>query len=176
MSTRARPNVLVTGTPGVGKTTFCEALAQSVQPEMRHLEVGRLVRERKLYREWDDEMDCSIFDEDLVCDELETLLAEGGQVVDFHSAGFLPDDWFDLVLVLRADTSTLWSRLEKRHYGEAKIQQNVEAEIFQTCLDEAREAFEESAVPIWEAQHDTTDQLEEAVARVKDFVQGFSPM
>lgn len=175
MPDRQRPNILVTGTPGVGKTTFCEAVEQSIA-EMKHLEIGRLVRERKLYKEWDDDMDCSIFDEDMVCDELEPILEEGGYVVDFHSAGFLPDDWFDLVVVLRADTNTLWGRLEKRHYSEAKIQQNVEAEIFQTCLDEAREAFEESSVEIWEEQHDNTDQLDAAVARVGEFIQQFSPM
>uniref|UniRef100_A0A7S2AHV4 Adenylate kinase isoenzyme 6 homolog n=1 Tax=Alexandrium andersonii TaxID=327968 RepID=A0A7S2AHV4_9DINO len=176
MPERQRPNVLVTGTPGVGKTTFCEALAQVAGSEMKHLEIGRLVRERKLYKEWDDDMECSIFDEDMVCDELEPILEDGGFIVDFHSAGFLPDDWFDLVVVLRADTNTLWNRLERRHYGQAKIQQNVEAEIFQTCLDEAREAFEESSVEIWEEQHDNTDQLDAAVARVSEFIQQYAPM
>mmetsp|Transcript_103092 Transcript_103092/g.274092 ORF Transcript_103092/g.274092 Transcript_103092/m.274092 type:complete len:176 (-) Transcript_103092:364-891(-) len=175
MPDRRRPNILVTGTPGVGKTTYCEALVQAVGSEMKHLEIGRLVRERKLYKEWDDDMDCSIFDEDMVCDELEPILEEGGYVVDFHSAGFLQDDWFDLVLVLRAETSTLWARLEKRHYSETKIQQNVQAEIFQTCLDEAREAFEESSVQIWEEQHNNTDQLDAAVARVSEFIQQYSP-
>mmetsp|Transcript_137747 Transcript_137747/g.427986 ORF Transcript_137747/g.427986 Transcript_137747/m.427986 type:complete len:177 (-) Transcript_137747:159-689(-) len=175
MSTRERPNVLVTGTPGVGKTTFCEALVQSAHLGMKHLEIGRLVRERKLYKEWDDDMDCSVFDEDMVLDELEPILEEGGYVVDFHSAGFLPHEWFDLVVVLRAETESLWARLEKRHYHEAKIRQNVEAEIFQTCLDEAREAFEEGDVPIWEEQHDNTEQLDAAVARVRGFVEQHSP-
>mmetsp|Transcript_34767 Transcript_34767/g.75805 ORF Transcript_34767/g.75805 Transcript_34767/m.75805 type:complete len:177 (+) Transcript_34767:94-624(+) len=169
---RSRPNILVTGTPGVGKTTFCQELETTVG--LRHIEVARLIHEQKLYREWDDEMDCSIFDEDMVCDALEPLLEGGGCVLDFHSAGSFPDEWFDLIIVLRADTSVLYGRLERRHYAELKIQKNVEAEIFQTCLDEAREAFEESRIDIWEIHHDTQEQLAAAVERVKEFADQFA--
>merc|ERR1719316_2099463 len=107
-------------------------------------------------------MDCSIFDEDLVCDALENIIDDGGQAVDFHSAGFLPDNWFDLVVVLRADTGVLSARLDKRHYTEAKIKENLEAEIFQVCLDEAREAFEEAeGVRVVELANNTQEQLQE---------------
>eukprot|EP00435_Cladocopium_sp_Y103_P073656 s33_g44.t1 len=139
---RSKPNILVTGTPGVGKTTFCEALAAATSLE--HLEVSKMVREKRLYREWDDELDCSIFDEE-----------SGGCVVDFHSSSFLDESLLDLVVVLRVDTSTLYDRLEKRHYPESKVKQNVEAEIFQSCLDEVREVFEETDIQIWEMPHDT---------------------
>ena len=30
------------------------------------MEVAKLIRDEKLYREWDDERDCSIFDDELV--------------------------------------------------------------------------------------------------------------
>mmetsp|Transcript_61705 Transcript_61705/g.201359 ORF Transcript_61705/g.201359 Transcript_61705/m.201359 type:complete len:176 (+) Transcript_61705:76-603(+) len=174
MPDRQHPNILVTGTPGVGKTTFCEAVAEATT-RVRHLEVSKLVKEKKLYKEWDDEMACSIFDEDMLCDELENCMEEGGCVIDFHSSGFLPEHWFDLIVVLRAETAVLYDRLERRHYPEAKIKQNVEAEIFQMCLDEAREAFGESDVQIWEVQHDSQEQLEEAVQRVRQFAENFKP-
>merc|ERR1712232_1427358 len=103
----------------------------------------------------------------MVCDELEPLLEKGGCLVDFHSSGFLQDDWFDLAVVLRTDTSTLYGRLEKRHYPEAKIRQNVEAEIFQTCLEETRELFEDSSVEVLELQHNSHEDLETAISRVK---------
>ncbi len=47
---RRRPNVLVTGTPGVGKTTFCDGLAEA--SGLTHLELGKLIREKQLYREF----------------------------------------------------------------------------------------------------------------------------
>merc|ERR1711862_191280 len=102
-------------------------------------------------------------------------LEAGACVLDFHSSGFLQDDWFDLVLVLRADTNVLWGRVEKRHYTEAKIKGNVEAEIFQTCLDEAREAFEETEVKILDLQHNTLDDSAAAAAKVKDFLDNYMP-
>jgi adenylate kinase len=41
-------------------------------------------------------------------------MAAGGKIVDFHSCGIFPERWFDLVLVLRADTNVLYPRMEKR--------------------------------------------------------------
>ena len=38
----------------------------------------------------------------------------GGVIVDYHGADFFPERWFDLVVVLRADNSVLYSRLESR--------------------------------------------------------------
>jgi len=173
MSDRKRPNILVTGTPGVGKTTLCEAIAEATG--LRHLEVSKLVKDEKLYKEWDVEMDCSIFDEEMLCDALEPILENGGCLVDFHSSSFMDDQWYDMAIVLRADTNTLWGRLEKRRYPQEKIQGNVEAEIFQTCLEEARELFEESSVEIVELPHDSIEQLEEAVQKARLFVESFHP-
>eukprot|EP00747_Dinoflagellata_sp_TGD_P208784 gnl/TRDRNA2_/TRDRNA2_82227_c0_seq1.p1 gnl/TRDRNA2_/TRDRNA2_82227_c0~~gnl/TRDRNA2_/TRDRNA2_82227_c0_seq1.p1 ORF type:complete len:177 (+),score=55.11 gnl/TRDRNA2_/TRDRNA2_82227_c0_seq1:2-532(+) len=175
MGSRTRANVLITGTPGTGKSTLCDALATASGGKLRHIEVGKLVKEKKLYREWDEEMDCSIFDEEMVTDALEPLVEDGGALVDFHSAACLPEDWFDLVVVLRAETDVLYARLEKRHYDEAKIRQNVEAEIFQVCLDEAREAFEDSDVKIWELHHNTQEHLDEAIQRLKQFIEEWVP-
>jgi len=37
-------------------------------------EVGLLINERKLYKQWNDEFDVPEFDEDMVCDELEDAM------------------------------------------------------------------------------------------------------
>jgi adenylate kinase len=47
-------------------------------------------------------------------DEMETLLASGGNIVDFHSSELFPERWFDVVLVLRADNAVLFDRLAAR--------------------------------------------------------------
>ncbi|XLR53392.1 hypothetical protein HN51_021630 [Arachis hypogaea] len=72
---RKRPNILVTGTPGTGKTTTCTALAEATK--LRHMNVGDLVRDENLHDGWDDELDCFVLNEDLVCDELEDQIEEG---------------------------------------------------------------------------------------------------
>lgn len=41
---RSRPNIMVTGTPGVGKTTLCELLAERVG--FKHIKVGQIMTEK----------------------------------------------------------------------------------------------------------------------------------
>ena len=62
---RTPPNVLITGTPGTGKTTTCQLLA-SVSG-FNHINVGDLVREKDLHEGWDEEYQSYVLDEDKVC-------------------------------------------------------------------------------------------------------------
>ena len=53
----------------------------------------------------------------------------------------VPCRWFDLVVVLMADNTVLYERLEKRGYEEKKISENVQCEIMQVIAEEARESY-----------------------------------
>jgi len=154
----------VVGTPGVGKTTFCESLATATG--MTHVEVAKAISTWKLYREWDDELNCSIFDKDLVLDHLEADFDRGNKIFDFHSCDFFPIDSVDCVVVLRAETHVLYDRLKLRNYSDKKIQQNVDCEIFQVLLDEARETFDEAIVV--ELSSNTLDDLERNVEDITE--------
>ena len=142
-------SICITGTPGVGKSSLAQELCRRL-PSLCYVDLGAAIRERQLFSEWDDEMNASILDEDKVLQYLGDLAesrgAQGGIVVDFHSIGFLPGDFFKLAIVLTADTATLWDRLEARGYDTKKIQENVEAEIFKESTREAIEAFGEDKV------------------------------
>ena len=48
--TRNLPNILVTGTPGVGKTTFCKLLKGYLEG-IEYIAVANIVMEKKLYKE-----------------------------------------------------------------------------------------------------------------------------
>lgn len=61
---RKSPNIIVTGTPGVGKTTHCEALAE--RTGLRHLSVNQIVKEKGCHEGWDDKFSSWIVDEDKV--------------------------------------------------------------------------------------------------------------
>ena len=61
---RTSPNVVITGTPGVGKTTHCELLAQKTG--LRHLSVNDVVKDKGCHEGWDEEYSCWIVDEDRV--------------------------------------------------------------------------------------------------------------
>merc|ERR1711862_1067468 len=95
----------------------------------------------------------------------------GGAIVEFHSVTCFPEEWFDLIVVLRCDNSPLFERLEKRGYTERKIRENVDAEIFQVVLDEAHDTFEGLADDgkVWEMRMDKTSDLASNAERVQAF-------
>ncbi|KAF6166176.1 hypothetical protein GIB67_023886 [Kingdonia uniflora] len=62
---RTKLNILVTGTPGAGKTTMSPLLADVAQ--LRHVNVGDVVKEKNLYDGWDENLKCNFIKEDLVC-------------------------------------------------------------------------------------------------------------
>jgi adenylate kinase len=98
-----------------------------------------------------------------------SLTQAGGNVVDFHTCDVFPERWFDLVLVLRSDNTVLYDRLAKRGYAQAKLAENVECEIMQTVLEEARESYDEQLVV--ELRSDTVAEMDANVERVGAWLQ-----
>ena len=62
---RSRPNIIVTGTPGVGKTSHCERLAEEIG--LVHVSINDVVKKHECHEGWDKERECWIVDEDKVC-------------------------------------------------------------------------------------------------------------
>ena len=61
-SDRTRPNILVTGTPGTGKTVTANTLAE--RTGLNYVNVGDLAKEKHLYEGWDEQYGCHVLDED----------------------------------------------------------------------------------------------------------------
>lgn len=79
MITRTRPNILVTGTPGTGKTITCNEVADKTG--YKHVDVGQVAKVNRYYEGWDEQYQCPILDEDKVsivalCLSVFTLIAE----------------------------------------------------------------------------------------------------
>ncbi|KAF0696257.1 Aste57867_12955 [Aphanomyces stellatus] len=166
---RRAPNILITGTPGTGKTTMSQLLAE--RTSLRYVNVGDLVRgafvkEKHLHDGRDEDFDCYVLDEDKVVDEMEELMggADGGVIVDFHTCDFFPERWFDLVVVLRTDNTTLFDRLTQRGYSEKKVTENVECEIMQVVLQDAQESYVPDIVQ--ELPSVTVEDMENNIERI----------
>ncbi|KAG0491693.1 hypothetical protein HPP92_004734 [Vanilla planifolia] len=168
---RARPNILVTGTPGTGKTTTCSLLVDATQ--LRHINVGELVKAKNLHDGWDEEFECDIINEELVCDELEDKMEDGGYVVDYHGCDFFPEHWFDRVVVLQTDNSILHDRLTSRGYMGAKLMNNIECEIFQVLLEEARSSYAENVVVAM--QSNSVEDISNNVATLAEWANNWRP-
>mmetsp|Transcript_20956 Transcript_20956/g.48407 ORF Transcript_20956/g.48407 Transcript_20956/m.48407 type:complete len:153 (-) Transcript_20956:1555-2013(-) len=137
---------------------------------MKHVSVGDLIKEHKCYDGRDEDLDTHILDEDKLLDLMEAILQtamdEGeGVVADYHSCELFPERWFDLVLVLRARTDVLYDRLSERGYSDRKRSENMECEIMQVVVDEAREAYATEIVH--EVPSNTIEELESNVERVQ---------
>jgi len=146
-------NLLVTGTPGVDKTSFSMLLTDNLNQflsnsakQFNYINIGKIIIDKKLYTDWNKEFDVPEFDEDKVMDELEPLLEEGGCVLDFHSSFFLPESLVDLVVLIRCDNTILYDRLFARGYSEKKIKENIECEIMEVTSEEVREGFPENKI------------------------------
>ena len=165
----ARPNILVTGTPGTGKTTTSEAIASAIG--FKVINVGDVVKEYQCFEGKDEEFDSYILDEDKLLDQLEIMLEGGGFVVDFHTCEIFPERWFELVLCLRTETHVLFDRLSQRGYNEKKISENMECEIMQVVLDAATESYDPNIVQ--EIPNNSLQDIESTVARVHAWLEAW---
>lgn len=127
---RNLPNIIITGTPGVGKTTTCEqlvSLSSSSSPgPLRHISINTLVKDRGCHEGFDEDMKTYIVDEDKLLDEVEKEVedgkGEGGWLIDWHACDLFPKSWVDLVVVLRCErTDVLWDRLKARYVRHTRL-------------------------------------------------------
>lgn len=165
---RYQPNVLVTGTPGCGKSTTCELLERRL-PDFQYYNISEFAKEHKCYDGYDEHRKSHIVDEDKLLDLLEPLLRKGGTIVDWHVNDVFPERLIDLVVVLRCDNSILYKRLNKRGYHKSKIEENIDAEIMGVIMQDAVESYEQEIVV--ELQSDDTAQMESNVDRIVSWVE-----
>ena len=157
-----RPNILVTGTPGTGKSTTAEQAAERIG--FKYINVTLLIQQHECHEGKDEEFDTLILDEDKLLDVMEPILAEGGCIVDFHTPEIFPERWFELVLVLRTSTAALFDRLTARGYSEKKRNENMECEIMEIVAEAARESYE--AEILHELPSNTLQDLDSNVERI----------
>ncbi|WVQ79162.1 hypothetical protein IAT38_001258 [Cryptococcus sp. DSM 104549] len=180
---RQLPIVLITGTPGTGKTLHSQLLAAELSDDsalpMVHLNIGDIVKEHGFHEGWDEEWGCWVVDEERLLDHLETVVnpeegpAATGFILDHHDPSLFPERWIDLAVVLTCDNSILHGRLTARNYPEKKITENVTAEIMMTCVNETRESYAEEIVVELKSEGESDGEVEENVRRIAQWVENW---
>ncbi|NGM67493.1 AAA family ATPase [Natronolimnobius sp. AArcel1] len=147
--------VAVTGTPGTGKTTATERLAERfADGEFEVIHLNRVLEDEKLYTEVDADRESKIADLEALA---EWLKGRDDVVIESHLAHHFDAD---RVAVLRCAPATLEQRLLERGETEAKARENAESEALDVILAEAAE--EHGLESVYEI--DTTEREPDAVA------------
>lgn len=179
MTEKRLPNILITGTPGVGKTSLSILLADQLNERLasflikanksyQYINVGKLVTEKKLYKDWNNDFDVPEFDDDMVVDELTDYVPQGAYVIDFHTASLFPEDWIDIVVLLRCNNTVLYDRLKERGYNDKKIKENIECEILEVTADDVYENYDKKRVI--ELSNEKMEDMQNNIDQIIDFL------
>ena len=122
----------ITGTPCTGKTTVARLLAKRLGWKL--VDLNSLARDKKLYAGYDQARECWIADMAKISKAIGKM-RDKDLIIESHFAHDLPAD---AVIVLRCSPKLLLARMRKRGWKEGKIAENLEAEIMEICLGEAK--------------------------------------
>lgn len=154
--------IILTGTPGTGKSSVAKQLQTAYNIPV--LEINKIVKEKERFHGYNHRRDTLIIDEIAVDDYLTKRLTELEVVVVVgHYVEFPALQTARLVFVLRCDPAVLRKRLQERGYSQVKIDENIDAEIMQVCLEEGRAFFRDATI----LEFDTTIKgIEEIVGEI----------
>ncbi len=130
--------ILITGTPGVGKTTVSRSLASRL--DAVYINLAELVERERLISGVDKTRETLIADTGRVSKRMQGIIksSEGDVIVDGHYAvDVVATKDVHMVFVLRRDPSELKSVMENRGFKERKLWENIVAEILDVCLWDA---------------------------------------
>ena len=139
---KRKPIICVTGTPGCGKTRLAKRIA--LKKKLLYVPLNDILRNEGIYERYDQKFHSYVVDEKKVRKILIGLVRAArmlgnGLVIDSHLSHEVPGRYADECIVVKCELKTLKNRLKKRGYSERKIRENLDAEILDVCLVEARE-------------------------------------
>ncbi|MDO8740160.1 MAG: AAA family ATPase [Candidatus Woesearchaeota archaeon] len=131
--------IIVTGTPGTGKTTLAKKLSK--RSGYNYIDVSKIIKGNKLEEGYDKKRKCRIVDIKKLNMVLIRLIQNSKKppIIDSHLSHYLPKKYVDLCIITKCDLKTLEKRLKKKGYSKDKIRENLDCEIFDVCYNEAKE-------------------------------------
>lgn len=125
--------IIITGSPGCGKTTISKKVSKKINA--RCISLNDLASSEDFIEGYDEKRDTYITNTEKLTAHIEKLLNRakkreiGFLIIEGHFADIVPNEYIDMVIILRCHPDILKKRLEKRDYKHQKIKENIQAEI-----------------------------------------------
>ncbi|MFH1065598.1 MAG: adenylate kinase family protein [Nanoarchaeota archaeon] len=132
--------IIITGTPGTGKTELAKEIAKN---GFEYVDANKVIDENKLIESFDKKRDTNVVDEKKLADAFVKLIKSKKAhklIIDSHMSHCVPSKYVDVCIVTKCDLKVLKKRLEKKGYSKEKVRENLDAEIFDVCLNESMES------------------------------------
>lgn len=131
-----RKIISITGTPTTGKSTLAKILAKKIK--YKRLDLSH--HYKQISKGYNQTKQCYDIDLKKLTKLIEEKSKEDNLLIDSHLSHLLPKKMINLCLVLTcSNLKKLEQRLKKRNYSKKKVRENLDSEIFQICLNEAKE-------------------------------------
>ena len=131
--------IVISGTPGTGKTRIAKLISE--KSSFRYIDVNKLIRENKIAENYDRKRKTYVVDIKKLNKLLVKIIKKSGEnlIFDSHLSHFLPAKYVNLCIIAKCKLKTLRKRLIKRGYNELKLNENMDSEVFNLCLNETIE-------------------------------------
>jgi adenylate kinase len=163
--------ILLSGTPGVGKTTISKLLKSEGYSV---LNFNDFIIQHGLYYGYDHSRESVIIDEEVLKTKIEIELDQfdGLLFIEGHTSEIVPQEFVKCAFILRCNPSILRHRLTlTRDYSINKIEENVQAELMDECLIAMQEQLSSTQI----LEIDTTElSPEKIVEKITNHIQTFN--
>jgi len=157
-------NLIVTGTPGVGKTVIAKWISRKYGLE--YIPLDELLIRKRLYSGYDVEKNSYIIDIERAREYVYKNISFNGIVIDSHIAvNVVPCELIDYCIVLRCNPYVLLDRLIDKGYSRDKALENVQAEILDVILKESIENCGSNKVVVYDTS-EGFEQLYPSISRL----------
>jgi len=131
--------VIFSGTPGTGKTVITRKVSEKIGAKA--ISLSEFAVKNNLILSFDSKRDTYVIDEDKIVPEIINLIEKSRNqgisnlIIEGHLTDIIPEEYIDLVIVLRCDPDILYKRLKSRGYSKEKVVENVQSEILGNCAN-----------------------------------------
>ncbi|MFX0029130.1 MAG: adenylate kinase family protein, partial [Candidatus Hermodarchaeota archaeon] len=132
-------NIIISGTPGCGKTSVANELSNLIKGEI--ISLNELAISDYFSFEYDEDRKTVIVDFKIflpfVLEKIKKIKKRDLPflIIESHFSDIIPNKYIDYVFILRCNPDKLINRLKNKNYNQKKIRENIQAEILGNCTN-----------------------------------------